>query len=336
MRRGSRLDCEACPQRARRRRCGWSPCRRPTARGIVAAPRLAERLGLRSADRLIPARGTDADGRGEPHQPGAGPGPWAPVAGPPRPLGPGMNLPTPDAKDLRDQLRDWVAASIRVLLEQGGAVLVGQGGRGRPGRPRASSTCAWTARRRAASSGPAPSRASTRRRLETGCTRPTAPGPPVQRLYGRDPAEAALYHLVVGATVLPVDAVVELVASAAQAFWRQERDRTFDRCGRGCCVRASVVDPRGAVHLVDRDRCRQHDPQRRAAVDRGGPAHRRLGPAVDHRRDTIVFAGLLLTAGSLGDRLAQGRSPRGSSCSPPSPCSRRGPPHWRCSSPCGR
>ena len=50
--------------------------------------------------------------------------------------------------------------------------------------------------------------------------RPTAPGPAVQRLHGRDPAEAALYHLVV-ATVLPVDAVVELVASAAQAFWRQ-------------------------------------------------------------------------------------------------------------------
>ncbi len=43
----------------------------------------------------------------------------------------------------------------------------------------------------------------------------------VQRLYGRDPADASLYHIVLDATVLAVDDVVELLALAAEAFWRQ-------------------------------------------------------------------------------------------------------------------
>jgi cytidylate kinase len=42
----------------------------------------------------------------------------------------------------------------------------------------------------------------------------------VQRLYGRDAAEATLYHLVVDATVFPVEELVELLASAAESFWR--------------------------------------------------------------------------------------------------------------------
>ena len=43
-------------------------------------------------------------------------------------LAPGMNLPTPDAADMRDQLRDRVAASIRLLVDNGGAVLLGRAG----------------------------------------------------------------------------------------------------------------------------------------------------------------------------------------------------------------
>ena len=44
----------------------------------------------------------------------------------------------------------------------------------------------------------------------------------VQRLYGRDPADASLYHLVVDSTVLPIDAVVSLVASAAESAWNYD------------------------------------------------------------------------------------------------------------------
>jgi cytidylate kinase len=39
------------------------------------------------------------------------------------------------------------------------------------------------------------------------------------RIYGRDAADAALYHLVVDSTVLPVEACVRLVVDAATAFW---------------------------------------------------------------------------------------------------------------------
>jgi cytidylate kinase len=41
----------------------------------------------------------------------------------------------------------------------------------------------------------------------------------VERLYGRDPAEPGLYHLILDSTVLSVAATVEVVASAAAAYW---------------------------------------------------------------------------------------------------------------------
>jgi cytidylate kinase len=192
--------------------------------GSVIAPRLAERLGLPLADRLIPARGsTDVPTAEES------------LTNEERDqvrgrrlldrlvlLAPGMNLPTPDAQDLRDQLRDRVAASIRVLLEQGGAVLVGRAGAivlaDHPGVFHVRLDGPEARRIERASAIESIDAATARDRLhETDSARSRY----VQRLYGRDPAEAALYHLVVDATVLPVDAVVELVASAAQAFWRQ-------------------------------------------------------------------------------------------------------------------
>jgi cytidylate kinase len=39
------------------------------------------------------------------------------------------------------------------------------------------------------------------------------------RLYGLDAADPELYHLVVDATVLPVEACVRLIVDAAGAFW---------------------------------------------------------------------------------------------------------------------
>src|SRR6476659_6627763 len=100
------------------------------AGGSVIAPMLAERLGLPLADRLIPERGS-----------GDQPIPEEGLSDEERLqvrgrrlldrlvlLAPGMNLPTPDASDLRDQLRDRVAASLRDLVEHGGAVLLGRAG----------------------------------------------------------------------------------------------------------------------------------------------------------------------------------------------------------------
>ncbi|MCU1399777.1 MAG: uncharacterized protein JWN62_2886 [Acidimicrobiales bacterium] len=41
----------------------------------------------------------------------------------------------------------------------------------------------------------------------------------VMRLFDRDPADASLYHLVIDATVFPIEVVVDLVATAAESFW---------------------------------------------------------------------------------------------------------------------
>jgi cytidylate kinase len=41
----------------------------------------------------------------------------------------------------------------------------------------------------------------------------------VEKLYGRDPADAALYHLIIDSTVLAPDDCVDIVARAAAAFW---------------------------------------------------------------------------------------------------------------------
>lgn len=45
----------------------------------------------------------------------------------------------------------------------------------------------------------------------------------VRRLYDRDPDDPKLYHLTIDSTVLPIDTVVELAATAATSFWRHAR-----------------------------------------------------------------------------------------------------------------
>jgi cytidylate kinase len=44
----------------------------------------------------------------------------------------------------------------------------------------------------------------------------------VKRLYGQDPANPLLYHMALDTTVVPMAAVVEIVARTARAFWEQE------------------------------------------------------------------------------------------------------------------
>ncbi|MCU1454133.1 MAG: hypothetical protein JWN46_2279 [Acidimicrobiales bacterium] len=194
------------------------------AGGSIVAPRLAERLGLPFADRLIPARGsTDLPSAEES------------LTDEERNqvrgrrlldrlvmLAPSMNLPTPDAADLRDQLRDRVAASLRDLVDQGGAVLLGRAGAvvlaDRPGAFHARLDGPEARRIERASRTELIDVATARDRLrETDAARSRY----VQRLYGRDPADATLYHVVLDPTVLPVDDLVEILAIAAEAFWRQ-------------------------------------------------------------------------------------------------------------------
>ncbi len=193
--------------------------------GTVTAPALARHLGLPFADRLVPARGSDESPSADESVSAAE---LAQVRGRRLldrlvQLAPGMNLPTPDAADLRDQLRDRVAASIRLLVDNGGAVLLGRAGAvvlaGHPGVFHVRLDGPIERRLRRACSYESIDEATARDRL---VTTDSARSRYVQRLYGRDPAEPSLYHLIIDPTVLSPDDCVEVLATAALAFWRRQ------------------------------------------------------------------------------------------------------------------
>ena len=151
-------------------------------------------------------------------------------------LSPTWNMPvTRDPEDTPERLRDQIEQSIQVLLDRRGAVILGRGGAmalsGYPGafHVRLDGPPARRARRGAAWEGVDLDTAKARL-IETD----TARAKSLRRLYGKDPSDPALYHLVVDGTAMAVDDVVELIAAAAEAFWRYddsqlERDATTTR-----------------------------------------------------------------------------------------------------------
>ncbi len=191
--------------------------------GSLVAPALASRLGLPFADRLIPARG------------GAGPAAecgeqltdeerlasrrtsfldrLAHLTG-------GLGLPVPSGDDLRDHVREQVERSIRDIAAGAGGVILGRAAM----VVLADHPTAFHVRL----DGPEDRRCARAVAIE-GIDEATARDRMAEtdrararyftRIYGRDAADPALYHLVVDSTVLPVEACVRLVVDAATAFW---------------------------------------------------------------------------------------------------------------------
>jgi hypothetical protein len=125
------------------------------------------------------------------------------------------DLPSPE--DARRELQETLDRAVA-----GGAVVLGRGGalvlEGRP--------AAFHVRL----DGPAPRRVARamslegvdeatalRRQLDTDRTRALV----VKRLFDRDSADPSIYHLVLDATAFPIKELVELLASAAELYWRQ-------------------------------------------------------------------------------------------------------------------
>jgi cytidylate kinase len=192
------------------------------AGGSVVAPRLADRLGLQFADRLIPA--TD--------EPSPGPGServteeerrqksrsrfltrLALVTG-------GLGLPVPQAEDLADPVRERVQQSIEGLTRTTGAVILGRAaavvlaGHAGAFHVRLDGPVERRVGRAMTIEGTDESTARTRLE-ETDRARARY----VERLYGRDASDPALYHLILDSTVLSAGASVEVLATAALAFW---------------------------------------------------------------------------------------------------------------------
>jgi len=195
------------------------------AGGSVVAPLLARRVGLPFADRLIAARNAPAARSEEGVTQGE-------LDEEPRRrfftrlahLNAGLNLPAPrDPDDLRDHVRDRVAASIKALAAEGGAVILG----------RASQIVLAHHPRtfRVRLDGP-PERRAVRGAMWEGIDLETAHARMketdeararyTRRLYQRDPADPSLYHLVVDATVLDLETGVEMLAASAESFWARD------------------------------------------------------------------------------------------------------------------
>ena len=196
--------------------------------GSIIGPRIADRLGVPFADRLIPARDAPAPGVGSEQLTDAERlqisrsrflARLAVLTG-------GLGLPVPHPEDLSDPVRQRVEQSIHDLVESGGAVILGR-----------AAAVVLAGDRRAFHlrlDGPDRRRVARAMTIE-GIDAPTARARLletdrararyVDRLYGQDSADPRLYHLVMDSTVLATNACVEVLAVAAEAFWQQGAER---------------------------------------------------------------------------------------------------------------
>jgi cytidylate kinase len=193
------------------------------AGGSVVAPRLAERLGIAFFDRLIKdvdsvsagtivERLTDAEREQAPPA-----GILSSLAN----LTSVLGLPVPGADaEPRGQLKRQVETSVNVVASSSDCVILGRAAAvvlsGRP--------LAFHVRL----TGPADRRLARAMMIE-GATEEQARTRQidtdkawsrfVSRLFDRDPADPALYHLVIDSTALTLESCVDLVALGASAFW---------------------------------------------------------------------------------------------------------------------
>ena len=193
------------------------------AGGSVIAPKLAERLALPFFDRLI--HDTDGQAAGaiveSLTQAERNQSPPAGILASLANLTSVLGLPVSGAdSDPRRQLRRQVEDSVNQIMATSGGVILGRAAAvvlaGKPGAFHVRLTGA-TERclARAMAIEAVPEAEARARQADTD----KAWSKFVIRLFDKDPADAGLYHLVLDATVFPIDTVVEIVATAATAYW---------------------------------------------------------------------------------------------------------------------
>jgi cytidylate kinase len=191
------------------------------AGGSVVAPALAGRLGLPFLQRVTTSEGHLAE-----------PGPcdeqlsMEEVKATPvhrllahftqaMPAGPTQSPPSTHHQD--EHLRGYGEAGIRRFLAAGGGVILGRAaavvlGKDRGYHVRLDGPAARRVAQGAAVEGI--SQDEARQRLRAADKARTAY---VRRLYRCDPADPALYHLVIDSTAIPLDTVIELILAGARA-----------------------------------------------------------------------------------------------------------------------
>jgi cytidylate kinase len=200
------------------------------AGGSVVAPALAERLGLPFLQRVTTSEGHPA-----------APGPCdeqltdEEIKATPMhrllasftqamPVGPTQSPPSAYHQD--QHLRSHGEAGIQRLLAAGGGVILGRAaavvlGKDRGFHVRLDGPADRRVAQGAAVEGISVEQA--RVRLRAADKARTAY---VRRLYRCDPADAALYHLVIDSTAVPLEVVIELVLAAVRAHAARPEDAT--------------------------------------------------------------------------------------------------------------
>jgi cytidylate kinase len=191
------------------------------AGGSVVAPALARRLGLPFLQRVTTSEGHPAEPEPCDEQLTLEEVKHTPVHRllasftQAMPAGPTQSpLPT---RHQDQHIRGHGEAGIHRLLATGGGVILGRGAAVVLGKDRGYHVRLDGPPNRRVTQGAAIegiSEAQARLRLRAADQARTAY---VRRLYRTDPADPSLYHLVIDSTVIPLDAVIELILAAAQA-----------------------------------------------------------------------------------------------------------------------
>jgi cytidylate kinase len=146
------------------------------------------------------------------------------LAGLPLALGAGAPQPV-DTMTTEEDVRDEVEASITALASTTGGVVLGRAATvvlaDWPGVFHVRLRGPTKARvRQAMAIGQLDEAEAARRLKETDRARALY----LRRFYDRDADDPSLYHLVLDATAVPLDATTELVVDAASAFWTADAD----------------------------------------------------------------------------------------------------------------
>ena len=192
------------------------------AGGSIVAPALADRLGLPFLQRVTTSEGHVAEPGPCDEQLSAEEVKATPVHRmlahftQAMPAGPTQSPPSTHHQD--DHLRGHGEAGIhRLLADGGGAVILGRAAAVVLGKDRGFHVRLDGPAERRIVQGAAVediSEEKARERLRAADKARTAY---VRRLYRTDPADASLYHLVIDSTAMPLDAVIELILTAARA-----------------------------------------------------------------------------------------------------------------------
>ena len=191
------------------------------AGGSIVAPALADRLGLPFLQRVTTSEGHVAEPGPCDEQLSAEEVKVTPVHRllahftQAMPAGPTQSPPSTHHQD--EHLRGWGEAGIHRFLAAGGGVILGRAAAVVLGKDRGFHVrLDGTAERRVVQ-GAAIEGISEEQARERQCAADKARNAYVRRLYRRDPADASLYHLMIDSTAMPLDAVIELIVTAARA-----------------------------------------------------------------------------------------------------------------------